>query len=180
MENKLNNLISKGSVHFVFGPQGAGKSTYSRKLARLNNGTRFSIDDWMIQLYGPDLPKPLNLNWIMERVKRCEQQIWSTAKEIALNGGNTVLDLGFIKASNRAEFLQLAQQADLSSELHYVIAPHDERRRRVLARNVEKGETFAFEVTPTMFDYMEKETEAPSEAELSNSSVFNTYTTHQQ
>lgn len=176
----MNNSINKGNVHLVFGPQGAGKSTYSRKLARLNNGTRFSIDDWMIQLYGPDLPKPLNLNWIMTRVKRCEQQIWSTAKEVALNGGNIVLDLGFIKTINRDEFLQLAQQVGLSSVLHYVIAPHDERRRRVLARNVEKGDTFAFEVTPMMFDYMEKEFEAPSEVELSNLTVFNTYITNQQ
>jgi len=116
----------------------------------------------------------------MTRVKRCEQQIWSTAKEVALNGGNIVLDLGFIKTINRDEFLQLAQQVGLSSVLHYVIAPHDERRRRVLARNVEKGDTFAFEVTPMMFDYMEKEFEAPSEVELSNLTVFNTYITNQQ
>ncbi len=176
----MNNSISKGNVHLVFGPQGAGKSTYSRKLARLNNGTRFSIDDWMIQLYGPDLPEPLNLNWIMTRVKRCEQQIWSTAKEVALNGGNIVLDLGFIKRTNRDEFLKLAQQLGLSSVQHYIIAPHDERRRRVLARNEEKGDTFSFEVTPMMFDYMEKETEAPSEVELSNSTVIDTGTTNQQ
>ncbi|WP_167316035.1 ATP-binding protein [Burkholderia lata] len=31
-------------VHIVFGPQGAGKSTYARTLAAASGATRFSID----------------------------------------------------------------------------------------------------------------------------------------
>lgn len=49
------------------------------------------------------------------------------------------------------------------------------RRHRVLDRNSDKGETFSFEVTPIMFDFMEKEFEAPREAELVNATVFSTY-----
>lgn len=164
-----------GDIHIVFGPQGAGKSTYARTLATSQNGIRFSIDDWMAQLYGPDLPNPLNFGWIMERVKRCERQIWATTQEIAKNGGKVVLDLGFMKEKNRAEFSNLTEKAGLASNLHYLIAPHDVRRRRVLARNSEKGKTFAFEVTPMMFDFMEKEFEAPGEAELANATVFSTH-----
>jgi predicted kinase len=164
-----------GALHLVFGPQGAGKSTYSRSLAKQLNGTVFSIDEWMARLYGPDLPKPLNFIWIMERVKRCEIQIWITAREVAKNGGNVVLDLGFMKVRTRAEFSALAKQAGIPINSHFVTAPHAVRRNRVLSRNTEKGETFSFEVTPAMFDFMEKEFEAPGEAELARSTVFNVH-----
>ena len=164
-----------GDILIVFGPQGAGKSTYARTLALSLSGTRFSIDEWMAQLYGPDLPKPLNFGWIMERVKRCEHQIWATAQQIAKNNGNVILDLGFTKESNRAEFSSLAEQVGVAAKVHYIDAPHDVRRRRVLARNSEKGETFSFEITPMMFDFMEKEFETPSDAELANATVISTH-----
>jgi predicted kinase len=161
-------------IHIVFGPQGAGKSSYARKLAAASAGTRFSIDEWMAQLYGPDLPDPINLNWIMERVQRCERQIWRTAEQIAKNGGSVVLDLGFMKARNRSAFAEQARDSGMSSKLHYVTAPHDIRRSRVMARNSDKGETFSFEVSPAMFDFMETEFEAPTKLELESATVFNT------
>ena len=49
--------------------------------------------------------------------------------------------------------------------LHIVDAPHDLRRRRVLDRNATRGDTFAFEVTPEMFDFMESRFERPTESE---------------
>ena len=156
-----------GTVHIVFGPQGAGKSTYSGRLANEVRAVHFSIDDWMNQLYGPDLPKSLNFTWIMERVQRCEKRIWATASKFAQTGGNVVLDLGFMKVDSRTEFVGLAQACTLPSQLHFIDAPHAIRRRRVLARNSERGETFSFEVTPAMFDFMEKEFQRPTDAELS-------------
>ncbi|WP_175773460.1 AAA family ATPase [Paraburkholderia phenazinium] len=162
-------------IHIVFGPQGAGKSSYSRTLATATEGTRFSIDEWMAQLYGPDLPDPINLSWIMERVQRCERQIWRTAEQIAKNGGNVVLDLGFMKVRNRSTFAEQARDAGVSSKLHYVTAPHDIRRSRVMTRNSEKGETFSFEVSPAMFDFMEAEFEAPTKLELASATVFNSH-----
>ena len=162
-------------IHIVFGPQGAGKSSYSRTLATESRGTRFSIDEWMAQLYGADLPDPINLSWIMERVQRCERQIWRTAEQVAKNGGSVVLDLGFMKARNRSVFAERALDAGISSRLHYVTAPHDIRRSRVMTRNSEKGETFSFEVSPAMFDFMEAEFEAPTELELESAPVFNSH-----
>ncbi|HDZ55893.1 MAG TPA: ATP-binding protein [Pseudomonas xinjiangensis] len=163
-----------GIVHLVFGPQGAGKSTYSRTLSESENGTRFSIDEWMVQLYGPDLPKPMNLSWIMERVRRCEAQIWSIARAVALNGGSVILDLGFMKATSRTEFAVLARESGLEYRMHYLHAPHDVRRNRVLTRNAHKGVTFSLEVTPMMFDFMEKQFEPPSHMELSGVITINT------
>lgn len=164
-----------GTVHLVFGPQGAGKSTYARQLAHDIQGVHFSIDDWMQQLYGPDLPQPLDLSWIMQRVRRCEQRIWATAREVARCGGQVVLDLGFMKVASRSEFVGLAQACALPVQLHFIDAPQELRKQRVLARNTEQGATFSFEVTPAMFDIMEREFQRPTDDELATATVVHTH-----
>ena len=158
--------MSATQIHIVFGHQGAGKSTYARQLADKVNATRFSIDEWMGELFGPDLPKPVSFPWVMQRVQRCEQQIWKVAAQIAKRGGVVVLDLGFTKVSDRTRFVDLAKSAELSTQLHQVSAPHALRRSRVLERNINKGDTFSFEVSPAMFDFMEKQFESPTDLEL--------------
>ena len=158
--------MQTAQIHIVFGHQGAGKTTYARQLADDVNATRFSIDEWMGELFGPDLPTPLSLPWVMQRVQRCEQQIWRVASQIGKRGGTVVLDLGFMKVSDRSRFVALANTAELSTQLHQVSAPHALRRARVLERNVNKGITFSFEVSPAMFDFMEKQFESPTDLEL--------------
>ncbi|HSV58596.1 MAG TPA: ATP-binding protein [Variovorax sp.] len=161
-------------VHLVFGPQGAGKTTYARTLAAACGATRLSIDEWMIQLYGPDSPTPLQWAWVMERVKRCEQRIWMTAEDIAKTGLAVVLDLGFTKKASRAKFLGLCELASLPAKLHYVTAAPGLRRARVLARNTEKGETFALEITPAIFEFVELQFEPPDAVELRSTTVVRT------
>lgn len=161
-------------LHLVFGPQGSGKSTYAKQLATQVTGVHFAIDDWMWQLYGPDLPEPMNFAWIMERVARCEQQIWATAKQVLANGGAVVLDLGFMKQADRERYKKLAGEANLPVQLHYVHAGYEIRRSRVLDRNQQKGETFSFDVSPAMFDAMEKQFEAPNELEQSEAVIIDT------
>ena len=161
-------------IHIVFGPQGAGKSTYSQKLSKEVKGVHLSIDDWMWKLYGDDLPKPMNLKWIMERVERCENQIWSISKQISECGNEVILDLGFTKRAKRELFKTLANDQNIPAQFHFVNAHHSIRRKRVLERNIKKGETFSFEVTPAMFDFMETEFEIPKGHELFDAIIINT------
>ena len=154
------------TVHIVFGPLGAGKSTIARQLAAQNNAVRFSIDEWMIQLFGADLPKSMSSSWMENRVRRCEAKIWAVASQIMNVGSDVVLDLGFMRVSDRNRFIDSSNAASREFKLHYVTASHAIRRTRVLNRNTERGETFAFEVTPMMFDFMEKQCQSPTETEL--------------
>jgi predicted kinase len=154
------------TLHFAYGPQGAGKSTYSQQLAQVQGGLYFSIDAWMQTLYGADLAQPLDFAWIMARVRRCESQIWSIAQQHAQLGGTAILDLGLMKQANRQRFQVLADDCGLAVQWHFIDAPLATRRQRVLERNTHQGETFAFEVTPAMFDFMEAEFEKPNESEL--------------
>ena len=126
----------------------------------------------MGSLFGPDLPEPMDFSWIMERVQRCERRIWATASEIVRRGGTAILDPGFMKMSDRARFVSLCASKGLPVQLHFVTAPRELRRARVASRNSNQGDTFAFEVTPAMFDFMERQFEAPTQVELSKAVAF--------
>ena len=151
----------------VVGCTGAGKTTYARRLADEIGGVRFSIDEWMTTLFWADSPQPLQFAWTMERVERCEAQIFETARLVAARGIPSILDLGFTKSAHREAFRARAAQAGLSARVHFIDVPADERWYRVNRRNREQGETYAIQVDRQMFDFMEGMWEPPSEAEWS-------------
>lgn len=154
------------TLHIVFGPSGAGKSTYARALARSEPAVVFSIDEWMMQLFTPDMPDPVEFDWAMERVSRCEAQIWSTAAAVMAAGTSVVLDLGLMRRGDRDRVAQIAEACELPARFHYVTAPVEARRARVLARNETHGRTLDLRVTPQMFDQVERIFEAPDTEEL--------------
>lgn len=154
------------TLHVVYGPAGAGKSTYARDLARRTPAVWFGIDDWMARLFAPDMPEPLEFQWLMERVERCEAQIWSTAAGVIAAGTSVVLDLGLMRRADRARVTEIAQAVELPLQFHFVTAPSEVRRARVQERTEVRGENFALAVGPEMFDFIEGVYEAPDAAEL--------------
>jgi len=154
------------TLHVIFGPQGAGKSTYAQELARRTPAVHFALDDWMARLFAPDMPKPLEFEWMMDRVERCEAQIWSTAAGVMAAGTSVVLDLGLLRKADRRRVAEIAEACELPIQFHFVTAPEPARRTRVLARTEVRTETFAMDVTPELFEFMEGVYEAPDAAEL--------------
>ncbi len=153
-------------IHLICGSTGAGKTTYAMALAERIGGVRFSIDEWMTTLFWMDTPQPMRFDWSIERVRRCNAQIWATASQVALRGVPAVLDLGFSTAAGRREFYDLGEAAGLTAQLHFVDVPADVRWRRVEQRNIEQGATFRMQVTREMFDLVEGMWEAPDAAEM--------------
>ncbi|KIG16525.1 hypothetical protein DB30_04438 [Enhygromyxa salina] len=155
-------------VHVISGATGAGKTTYARALASRTGALRFSIDEWMSRLFVPDLGE-LEFAWMMERVGRCEAQIWSVAEQALALGVDVILDLGFTtrehREQHRARALALALEVEVA--VHYLDAPAELRRTRVRRRNGERDPAvFAFEVTEAMFEFMEPRFEPPDANEL--------------
>src|SRR5579872_3888709 len=66
------------TLHVIFGPCAAGKTTYARALARRERAVAFIIDEWGARLFSPDLHGPIEFAWMMERLARCNALIWST------------------------------------------------------------------------------------------------------
>jgi predicted kinase len=156
-------------VHLICGSTGAGKTTYALALTERLGAVRFSIDEWMSALYWMDTPQPLVPAWSLERVARCNAQIWTTAVAVAKRGVPCVLDLGLGEAASRAHFVRMADAEGLSVQLHCIDVPAEERWRRVQMRNAQKGAShqLPFDVTREMFDFVEAMFEPPTEEEMS-------------
>jgi len=154
------------TLHVIFGPSGAGKTTYAHTFARREKAVAFILDDWMAKLFGPDMPEPLEYDWMIERVQRCETQIWSTAAGVLATGTSVILDIGLMRKADRARVREIAEAAELPLQFHFVTASPEARRARVAERNIVRGEGFAIEVTPELFDFIEGVYEAPEPQEL--------------
>ncbi|HEY3949284.1 ATP-binding protein [Phenylobacterium sp.] len=159
------------TVNVIFGPCGAGKTTYAHTFARREKGVAFILDDWMARMFGPDMPEPLEYEWMVERVGRCEMQIWSVAAAVLAAGTPVILDIGVMRRADRERVRQIAEGAGLTLQLHFVDAPAEVRRARVAGRNQVRGETFAIDVPPDMFDFIEGVYEAPEPDELKGAIV---------
>ena len=152
-------------LFLIVGCTGAGKTTYARRLADEIGGVRFSIDEWMMTLFWKDSPQPIEFAWTIERVRRCEQQIFAMAQQLAARGVPAILDLGFTKKDDRDRFRQIARKANLTAAVHFIDVSAEERWRRVEQRNADKGETLAMRGDRGMFDFMEGMWEPPDEDE---------------
>jgi predicted kinase len=159
------------TLNVIFGPSGAGKTTYANAFARREGAVAFILDDWMARLFGPDIPDPIEYEWMVERVGRCEAQIWSTAAAVLASGTSVILDIGLMRKADRARIREIAEAVELPLQWHYVTAPTEARRARVAGRNVVRGESFAIEVTPDMFEFVEGIFEPPEADELQGAIV---------
>lgn len=153
------------TLHIIFGPSGAGKSTYAKDLARRTPAVHFALDDWMARLFSADMPEPLEFEWMMERIDRCEAQIWSTAAATMAAGTSVILDLGLMRKVDRERVKEIAEACELPYQFHFLTAPQEVRRARVIERQEVRTETFAIEVTPEMFEFIEGIYEEPDAAE---------------
>ena len=154
------------TVHLICGATGSGKTTYAETLAQRLGAVRFSLDEAMMTLFGADRPDDAPFEWYNERIQRVEHDMWQMVTRLTPLGVDAVLDLGFSLKQHRAAFRQRADDAGLDVRLHVLDVPAEERWSRVEARNRERGETYAMDVTRPMFDFVEAMFEAPDSAEL--------------
>jgi len=162
--------VKESTIHLICGSTGAGKSTYASRLSQDTQAVHLSIDDWMFSLFGAELnleqKDSLDWNWISERATRCENKILSLAIALAQIGTSSILEIGFQRVSRRHEIASLLREAHCAFQTHYLDVNATERWRRVQRRNMDKGETYRFELNKGMFDFFEGMWESPDEKEL--------------
>lgn len=154
------------TVHMICGLTGAGKSTYAEALRLDLAGVRFSVDDWNARLFFMDRDPTSDFDWFYERVQRSCAQMRDTAEQVLQAGVPAVFDCGFTDLKERRIFYDWANGIDRPVVLHFLDVPKPERWQRVQQRNTKRGATFAIQVTPEMFEFMETIWQAPDAAEV--------------
>ncbi|HEX2834417.1 MAG TPA: ATP-binding protein [Thermoanaerobaculia bacterium] len=158
-------------IHLIVGPVGSGKSTLALRLAREHHAIRFNLDEWMTRLFRPDRPESGVIDWYVERAARGVEQIWMLTRQLIEHGTDVVLEIGLIRRDQRELFYSRVDAEAYELTIYVVDAPRDERRRRVLQRNEERGATFSVEVPPAFFELASDLWEPLSEIETDGRDV---------
>lgn len=153
-------------IHMICGLTGAGKTTYAERLRRDLTGVRFSIDDWNARLFFMDRDPASDFQWFYDRVQRSCAQMRETAEQVLQANVSAIFDCGFTDLKERTIFYDWADTLHIPVTLHFLDIDKATRWARVQQRNADKGATFALEVTPEMFDFMETIWQAPDADEL--------------
>lgn len=158
-------MKTKGSLHLVVGPVGAGKSTFARDAAKRRSAIFLDLDAWMVRLYGQDVrPSDNVVGWYLERRERVRELLWDTTLDITATGTDVLLEIGLVSLAEREAFYAKAQDEDLALTVYCVDAPRDVRRERVSQRNDSAGELTQI-VPMEFFERASDAWEPPSSAE---------------
>jgi predicted kinase len=159
-------------IHLIVGNTGSGKTTYSTELKSKSKAIIFSIDNWNKTLFLEDKKPNNGLEWFLERIDRAETMMMDLIHQLEEVRVDAILDLGLSKFEHREKFRKFAHQNNYEIKIHFLDISKETRYKRVLKRNEEKGETFAFEVSKENFDFMETWFENPTENELINGIII--------
>ncbi len=118
-------------IHLLAGLNGAGKTTLARRLADTLPALRFSLDEWMLQLYDLRFDDDL----YPDRADKCRALIWDLTGQILQAGTSVVLDWNMWSRARRAEAVERAAALGVSCHLHHVAVPLDVAIQRATDRH---------------------------------------------
>jgi predicted kinase len=153
-------------IHLIVGNTGSGKTTYSNGLKKKTKGIIFSIDTWNKTLFLADKKPEDGLEWFLERIDRAEELILNLVTQLESSKTDSILDLGLSKFEHREKFRRFTDLHGFKVKIHFLDISKETRFSRVMSRNIEKGDTYEFEVSMENFDFMESWFEKPSEQEM--------------
>ncbi|MGC1219209.1 MAG: ATP-binding protein [Phormidesmis sp.] len=123
-------LIEVAIAHLIHGFIGSGKTTYATQLENDLPALRFSIDEWMIALYGQDPPE----SDFAEYHSRTADLIWKVATRALELGQDVILDFGFWSRTSRDNARARLSRAGAGYVFYYVTCADEVMKARTLNR----------------------------------------------
>jgi len=159
------------NLFLIVGNVGAGKSTYSAKLADQQDAHVFSVDEWMKNLFVMDMPNPPSYEWALERTQRIEVQMLRESLRLLEKKINVILDIGFFARRQRQRVRNFFHQHGCDPIIHYLDVDKETRWKRVNDRNTTQGETYHFQVSKDVFEFCETIFEPLDDGEMGHAVV---------
>jgi predicted kinase len=151
----------KPTIHLLCGRIGSGKTTFAKKLEREIAAIRFTHDEWMVRLYGPNPPEErFGEYWV-----RIERLIWETAEAFVRTGSDVILDFGFWTRESRDMARDRALVAGAEAKLYKMFCPRPIALERTLKRSANPpGDSLwidraAYEKLDVLFEPMQDDEE---------------------
>ncbi len=120
-------------VHLIHGFLGAGKTTFSRRLAHETGALRFSPDERMTQLHGDDPPAD-RFSLFHASIMAGLETEWIAAIR---SGHDVILDYGFWTRAERDAIRHRISTLAASPRLYDVRCPEATARQRIRLRNTD-------------------------------------------
>lgn len=117
-------------LHLICGFLGAGKTTYSQKLAKELHAIHLNPDKWCTKLF---TQTEYENNW-----DTCFAQtidfLWQKAEQHLILETDVIFDMGFWSKQSRKDAKERAHKLGFTSILYYIYAPDNILKQRIFTR----------------------------------------------
>src|SRR6185369_1713594 len=142
----------------------AGKTTYAEQLKDRRDAALFTLDRWLITLFGRYSIEAVGHMEHARRLYACRELIWEATAELLRRHTDVILDDGFFLRNDRQQYIARARELGIGAELHFIDTPVDTLLARLAARNRAPG-AFHFDIAPEHIATFNAFFEPPSDSE---------------
>ncbi len=121
------------TIHIVHGYVAFGKTTLAKKLAKELPAVHLDADDWIVKLYGKDLPE----SEFDSKAGIVVGFLWEIAAKIIDAGADVIMDIGPWSKQMRRDAADVARQITDNVVFHTIILDPKIARERLIKRNAE-------------------------------------------
>jgi len=151
-------------LHLISGLPGAGKSTYAQQLQLRTGAVVFTLDRFLITMFGRyDVPDVGGEEHV-RRVLACREVIWMSAEKLLVHGSDVILDDGYFLREHRRKVIDSAAALGATAKIHFIDTPLDEIRKRLADRN-RNLPVYNFAIEPGTLEGCLRLFETPSDAD---------------
>ena len=124
-------ITQKPTCYLICGFLGAGKTTYSQKLAEETGAIHLNPDQWCVKLFDKT---EYERNWDVCFLKTIDL-LWGKVSEYAKQNKSVVFDMGFWTKKSRKDACKRAIELGYFPIIHYIYAPDEVLKKRISQRS---------------------------------------------
>ncbi len=150
-----------GTLYFLIGKMGAGKSTFSRKISAELGAVLISEDDWLNTLYPGEIN---NFDDFLVRHRKLLNLLQTHVEQILTSGSSVIMDFPANTIDSRQWYVNLAKNASAAHQAIYLKASDEKCLMQIANRRIEQPDRAKFD-TPETFAMVNQYFEEPLESE---------------